>query len=423
MALLTMIVCNVSAFADTIQIKTMNDARYGVVWITCDGYSYVTDENNKIVYNEEGKAYVRQATWTGSGFAIGDPQKPVEYIVTNAHVVKDGLGENGKLKVYFSYATNNYVIPTVYKMDVERDIAVLKLPEPTTLRTALVIAPYDDVEVGEDVAAVGYPSVSDIVSDDHSYDTSDVTITKGVVSKKTTSSSNNNAKVYQTDADVNPGNSGGPLVNSKGQVVGINSFIYSTSTTKLNYSICMDEVLDLIGRDEVNRKIVGYVLSTEIQFDPVPIIIIACCVAAAAAAVVILMTVKKKKAALAAGGVQNTSSARSAATGNGGNSDGAVIVCEKGILKGRVFPIGSGVIMGRNTEKCGVCFPVETKGISGVHCEIRKTPKGFEIIDRGSSYGTSLGNGQKLAPNSPVYLPDGTYFTLGSAEQLFQIRY
>lgn len=411
-ALFTMIVCGAISFADTIQIKTMNDARYSVVWIYGEGYSYVTDSSGNKVYTEDGKVQVKKSAWTGSGFAIGNPKKPVEYIVTNAHVVLDGLGDVGDLKVYFSYATNNYVIPTVYKIDAEKDIAVLKLPEPTTLRTALVIAPYDEVELGEDVAAVGYPGVSDIVSDDHTYDTSDVTITKGIISKKTTHSSSNNVKVYQTDADVNPGNSGGPLVNSKGQVVGINSFIIQSDTTKLSYATVMDEVLDLIGRDEVSRNIVGYVLSTDKTFDPLPIIIVACCVVViAAAAVVVLMMAKKKKTAPAA----------SAPAAQGGAN--AAIICEKGLLAGRTFPIGSSVIMGRDTQRCGICFPVDAKGISGVHCEIRKTAKGYEIIDRGSSYGTLLGSGQKLTPNVPVFLPDGTYFSLGSAEQLFHIKY
>ena len=146
----------------------------------------------------------------------------------------------------------------------------------------------------------------------------------------------------------------------------------------------------------------------------VVIIIIAAVVVVAAAGVVVFIMLKKNK--------KQPRPAQAAAPANS-SSNGAVLICEKGVLAGRTFPVGSGVIIGRNTQKCGVCLPVDTKGVSGVHCEIRKTANGFEIIDRGSSYGTTLGSGQKLTPNVPVYIPDGTYFTIGSADQLFQIKY
>ena len=101
----------------------------------------------------------------------------------------------------------------------------------------------------------------------------------------------------------------------------------------------------------------------------------------------------------------------------------AVITGAKGIMANRTYSINGNLLIGRNAQKCNVAYPVDTQGISAVHCQIREVNGGFEIIDRGSSNGTFLGSGQRLVPNVPTFLPDGTFFYLGSAEQLFQIKY
>ncbi|MDE7360458.1 MAG: FHA domain-containing protein, partial [Oscillospiraceae bacterium] len=105
------------------------------------------------------------------------------------------------------------------------------------------------------------------------------------------------------------------------------------------------------------------------------------------------------------------------------SANGAVITGMKGIMANRTFNVNGSVVIGRNAQKCNVAYPVDAKGVSGVHCQIRQANGGYEIIDCGSSNGTYLGNGQKLIPNVPVFIPNGSYFYLGSAEQLFQIKY
>lgn len=425
-ALLTIVVSSTVSFADTVEVNSPSDAINGVVWI---------------------QAVAGSKACSGTGFAIGDPSTPVEYIVTNVHVItlKGTIAPGAaQVRIYFSYATNDFMIASIYKIDEERDIAVLKLPEPTTKRTALVLCPSDDIRTGESVAAIGYPAVSNDVTFDRKYDMTDVTVTGGVLSKKTTRASKGNCSIYETDAEINSGNSGGPLVNSKGQVVGINTFtrkVYDEQTgavkAELNYAVCIDELIDLASRD-----VVGYVLSTDAPKDdpeskpavdtpeepekkndssPVLLIVIIAVVVVAAAAAVIVIVMQKNKAKPAAAPVAAAPS--NAATPVNSTPATPVIICEKGLLAGRSFPIGSSVTIGRNTQKCGICFPVDAKGVSGVHCEIRRTAGGYEIIDRGSSFGTTLGNGQKLTANVPVAIPNGTYFMVGSAEQLFQIKY
>lgn len=413
------IMCMIPAFA-AVKISNANDARNAVVFIYGEGYTPAVNENGQYLIDENGYPVPTTGAWSGTGFAVGDPNEPVEFIITNAHVVLDSYGSQCDLKVYFSYAQNDFVIPTIYKIDEQKDIAILKLPAPTDKRTALVLCPSDDVDMNADVTALGFPSISNKLTDNIKYDINDVTVTRGIISRKIYQNDTMRS-MYQIDAYINHGNSGGPLVNSKGEVIGINSEGIE-GQANVNAAICIDELINIVSRDQI-----GYVLSTDRKsFNPVPIIIIAVIVLAGAAGVAVSQ-MKKKKAAPATAAAPAPAPAPQAAAAapaqSSGNPNGSVIICEKGVLAGRTFPIGSGVIIGRNTEKCSVCLPIDTKGISGVHCEIRKTAKGFEIIDRGSSYGTTLGNGQKLTPNVPVFIPDGTYFTLGSAEQLFQIRY
>lgn len=412
-AAVTIMVCGTTAFAAE-KIKNANDARNAVVWIYGEGYTPAVNEDGKYLIDENGRYIPTTGAWSGTGFAVGDPDKPVEFIITNAHVVLDDFGLQCDLKVFFSKAENDFVIPTIYKIDEQKDIAILRLPAPTDKRTALALCPSDDVDMNAEVTALGFPGISNYVTDNVKYDINDVTVTRGVISRKTYQNEEMRL-IYQIDAYVNHGSSGGPLVNSKGEVIGINTAIVEGEGS-VNIAVCIDELINLVTRDQI-----GYVLSTDKPaLNPVPIIIIAVIVLAGAATVVV-MQLKKKKAVPAA--APASADIKSAPVQSSGNPNGSVVICEKGVLAGRTFPIGSGVIIGRNTEKCGVCLPIDTKGISGVHCEIRKTAKGFEIIDRGSSYGTFLGSGQKLTPNVPVFIPDGTYFTLGSADQLFQIRY
>lgn len=413
-ALITIMVCGTSVFAATVKINTPNDARNAVVYIYGEGYAIARDKTTgKPLVDASGKILIKRGAWSGTGFAVGDPNKPVKYIVTNAHVVLDELGEKCDLKVYFSYAQNDFVIPTIYKIDKEKDIAILQLPEATDKRTALVVCTSDNVDLNSEVTALGFTGVSDKLTDNVKYDTNDVTVTRGIISRKYYLNETM-CSMYQIDAYINHGNSGGPLVNSKGQVIGINSGGIE-GEANINAAIVIDELTKLVRADEI-----GYVLSTEIsEFNPVPIIIIAVAVVAAAA-VVIVIVMRKNKAKPAASAAAAPSNAAAPV-----NSTPAtpVIICEKGLLAGRSFPIGTSVIIGRNTQKCGICFPVDAKGVSGVHCEIRRTANGYEIIDRGSSFGTTLGNGQKLTANIPVAIPNGTYFMVGSAEQLFQIKY
>lgn len=388
---------------------TPSEARDSVVLIAAAFSEYV-DTDGTVYSNILSK---------GSGFAIGKPGEPISNIVTNAHVVTDAYGNKADtVNVYFSAAANKYMSAQIYVLDTKRDLCVLRLPEATTERRAMVLCRSNDIDIDDEFAALGYPTVAEKANDFIAYDQNDIVITKGGIAKQTMNSDGVN--VYMIDISISSGNSGGPLVNSKGEVVGVNTYstsdkasIFSSQVdASANYAVTIDELVRI-----VDRETVPYVLSTEVNNINLTMIIIiaAAAVVVAAGVVVLILVLKKNKKAPAP--------AKAAAGTTSGSAVGAVVVCEKGALAGRTFVIGDSLIIGRNPDRCGVSFPVDTQGISGVHCEIRKSAGGYEIIDRGSTYGTSLGTGQKLTPNVPVYIANGTYFYLGSPDQLFQIKY
>jgi serine protease Do len=142
----------------------------------------------------------------GSGFIID----PDGVIMTNAHVVK------GADEVTVKLTDRREFRAKVLGSDPKTDIAVLKIDAHNL--PAVTLGDSDKLKVGEWVLAIGSPFGFDN------------TVTAGVVSAKGRSLPSDAAVPFiQTDVAVNPGNSGGPLFNTKGEVVGINSQIYSQS--------------------------------------------------------------------------------------------------------------------------------------------------------------------------------------------------
>lgn len=370
----------------------------------------------------------------GSGFAVGEKGKPVEYIVTNAHVVHDDTtGQTSDyVTVYFNVMANKYMVAEVYYLDVSKDICVLKLPEATSERQALLLGKADEVSTGSTVYALGYPDYGTVGQNYNKFDTSDIVVTKGIISKITRadmsladSASSANTNVFMTDAAISSGNSGGPMINENGALIGINTATTTnaaSSTAHSGFAVTVSELIPAL-----NSAGASYQFYDKVAQDNAVLIIIIAAAAVIGVVVIVVITSKNKKsrnniaAQIQQQQLQQLQQQQlQQPVGIPGNE--AVVIGISGRFAGSTFAIGGRVVIGRNPEKCTVCYPVDTKGISGVHCEIRKTPDGFEIVDCGSSNGTFLGSGQKLRPNVPVIIPNGTYFYLASHEQMFQIK-
>lgn len=154
---------------------------------------------------------------TGSGVIISQDG----YIVTNNHVIKDATELEVTLNNNKSYKAK--LIGTDSKMD----IALLKINADEKLPYS-TFADSDQVKVGEWVLAVGNP-----------YNLNS-TVTAGIVSAKARNLENNGLQSFiQTDAAVNPGNSGGALVNTRGELIGINTMISSPTGSYTGYSFAV----------------------------------------------------------------------------------------------------------------------------------------------------------------------------------------
>jgi serine protease Do len=176
------------------------------------------------------------------------------YIITNNHVV-DGASEiNVTLSNHKSYKA------TVIGADPNTDLAVIKIDANNLPYMALGNS--DDVKLGQWVLAVGYPL------------NLDVTVTAGIVSAKARSIGINKSQsaiesFIQTDAAVNPGNSGGALINTNGELIGINSAIASPTGSYAGYSyaipvnIVKKAVNDLIKFGTVQRAYMGVNMGTK----------------------------------------------------------------------------------------------------------------------------------------------------------------
>jgi serine protease Do len=176
----------------------------------------------------------------GSGFIVS----PDGVILTNAHVVADAA------EVIVKLSDKREFKAKVLGADRRTDVAVLKI-EATDLPTVRIGDP-SKLKVGEWVAAIGSPFGLE------------QTVTAGIVSAKHRALPDEGYVPFiQTDVAINPGNSGGPLFNMAGEVVGINSQIYSRTGgyMGLSFSIPMDVAMkvkdDLVKYGRVNRGRIG----------------------------------------------------------------------------------------------------------------------------------------------------------------------
>ena len=193
----------------------------------------------------------REQRASGSGVIISDDG----YIITNNHVVTDG-GSGIADEITVTLSNKKTYKARVVGKDPSSDVAVLKIDG--TGFPFLLYGNSDNVKLGQWVLAIGYPL------------TLETTVTAGIVSAKGRSIGINQRQsntpiesFIQTDAAVNQGNSGGALISTDGQLIGINSAIYAPTGTYAGYSFAIPVNLvkkivnDLIKYGDVRRPYLG----------------------------------------------------------------------------------------------------------------------------------------------------------------------
>lgn len=169
-------------------------------------------------------------TGEGTGMIISDDG----YIVTNAHVVED----YSDIKVTLNDDAETEYDATLVGYDDTTDIAVLKID--ATGLTPVTFGTSSDLEVGQSVVVIGNPLGEEFTG----------SVTTGIISALDREVEMDDGQVYtyiQTDAAINSGNSGGPLVNMSGQVIGINSAKIDSSVAEgMGFAIPIDTAIPVI---------------------------------------------------------------------------------------------------------------------------------------------------------------------------------
>ena len=183
---------------------------------------------------EDDTPLYRDAKSLGSGFVISSDG----YVLTNYHVVQNAD------EIIVRLSDRRELVAELVGEDKRSDVALLKI-EATDLPVAK-IGTSTDLEVGEWVVAIGSP-----FGFDHS-------ATAGIVSAKGRSLPRENYVPFiQTDVAINPGNSGGPLFNQHGEVVGVNSQIYSRTGgyMGLSFAIPIEVAMDVVDQLKTTGRV------------------------------------------------------------------------------------------------------------------------------------------------------------------------
>jgi len=221
--------------------KAAKESVDAVVHVKNTAVKTVRDPYAEIFYGKGYGSKQYAQVGTGSGVIISSDG----YIVTNNHVVK------GATEIQITLNNKKIYKAKLIGKDVKNDIALVKI-EATDL-PFMTFANSDNIKVGEWVLAVGNP-----------YNLTS-TVTAGIISAKGRDlEGNQNLESFiQTDAAVNPGNSGGALVNTRGELIGINTAISSKTGSFIGYSFAVPSniakkvVEDLLEYGRVQQAVLG----------------------------------------------------------------------------------------------------------------------------------------------------------------------
>ena len=197
---------------------------YALLTPSCVGVSTSTTSTN--VFGQ-----VTRGAITGSGFIISADG----YVLTNNHVIETALAENLEVKVML-YSGEEYTA-RIIGGDSRSDVALLKIPGKDL--PCVTLGTFAGTRVGEAIYAIGNPLGELTYS-----------MTSGIVSaldRSITISNNTAIDMFQIDAAINSGNSGGPIINRFGQVIGIASAKYASSGVEgLGFAIPIDDALTVV---------------------------------------------------------------------------------------------------------------------------------------------------------------------------------
>lgn len=382
--------------------------------------------------------------YIGTAFGVGEKGEDAEYFVTNIHVVfPEGYeavhvwlmkNSGGWDSAYGQPDTTHLVKCEIVYYDDSGvpDIAVLKAVDTIPGRKTMPLLDESvEVDAGDTVYALGYPGASDVIESE-TYGSKlvaaieDVTMTRGIVSRLTESKALGDIDVIQHDARISGGNSGGPLINDKGAVIGVNTWTITENDASVSVDIkYVREILDdedipyyTIG--DTNWVMIGVIAGLAALIIIVVVIIVVVSGNNKRKAEAERQQAMQQAAAAAAAQQQRQSYAPPAHTAAAPDYRPR-LQCLAGAFAGKRFSLENSVRIGRDPSKNDLVFPQNTQGVSGVHCVLMVDNNTVWLKDLGSTYGTYVSGGRRLAANEAVQLQVGDKFWLGSENEVFVV--
>ena len=402
----------------------------------------------------------QQEGGTGTGFVINSSGN----IVTNYHVIRPIMSGGGVLKIItddlaeqlkpqveakfggrlkdsgglvddqlqleiIKFLLDKLPDAKVRYPDEAHDLAVLE--SSAVGLTPLNLTPSEKVNEGQPVYALGYPGKGDLVGV-----TAFLTLKvyNGVVASKESKSSNGE-KIYQTTAPFSGGNSGGPLVDECGSVIGVTSFHIGDQVggmdvgESVRYAIQIDELLPLLRSQDVTFN-AGTGCAPAGGSSSLTTFGVFLAVLLGLAAFV--MAASKRGRTVVKGAVGNTvqmfKSSKTVHTAPA-RQPIAILKGLEGEYHGRGIPFDGGpLVMGRDPQSCHVVFIQAVRDISKRHCTLRCEAGAGRVLleDLGSTNGTfviSGGKAERIPPGQPRTLAINDRFCLGGLENIFELQF
>ncbi|MFZ4789738.1 MAG: trypsin-like peptidase domain-containing protein [Candidatus Competibacteraceae bacterium] len=340
----------------------------------------------------------------GSGFIIGAGH----HLVTAWHVA-DCITEGGDLAVLLN-SGEILKAREVWHSSV-KDLAVLELDRPSN-RPPVTFATQDGVDIAQIVYVIGFPGAADIGTT-LTGRLAEAKITRGILSAKVQSP--DGIALYQTDAAINSGNSGGPLFDEEGRVIGIN-FARATTGEGVGWAVRIDELLPTLQQLGIPYQAAARHWSDPLrrlwQREPLIVTGLLLMLALGTATVVLLTRRARISPTLAAAPVAA--------------QPRLVLRALTGPFAGHAIPLHQGALtLGRDPQQCQLVFPPDAAQIGRRHCTVRLASDSQRVYvqDGQSANGVFLANGVRLTAGETRALHPGDRFYLSDPGTLFEIAF
>ena len=387
----------IPASARTDLPTVISQAKEGVVKLLAVGFDSYGNVANAVV---------------GSGFAVGQRGSAPEYFVTNWHVASAYIPD-----INYAFDSNhvriwimldNFTLSDVTGLPSEAtsvecsvvriaesgypDYAILRAARPVTECRPLAIRSSESVKQGETVVALGCPAVLDEQS--LSVGSKDITSTTGTVARHMTMTNAGNTNAIVHNANISGGNSGGPLIDENGNVIGLNTYSIVDSYSCAIYSDYVMQALNELG---ISYMTAGSSISI--------VTIAAAVVAVAAVAVAIYFLLRNRKSAEKPPVIEERPPMPPTVPAS----------FRVQLPDGRIIPVPAGKVAVGRDPSCQIRLPESAAAVSRRHCTLESNGEFLILVDEGSRNGTFI-HGKRVPAGTKVALKHGSSFCVGTSE-------